>query len=612
MKKSFEKIIIVTIVIIFILIAAIVVILMSININEQNKYDLANEQYESYSYGIENPASILNGQTPKIVDYDNTYNRNISLFNKYLEYVEEKNSEALIDIVDIEYLNENNISETNILNSEVAVTKNVEIIEMYELNGIEYYSYYMKGNSGNSELYYNLNYDFKNNTYSIKPLSKSKYEEILNTTIEGKSGKEAVIEQNKYNSADLAISKKDVTHNNLINGKIVTNINDFHIIMKAVNKYYAYIDEIATLYSEKSNISQENIEKIESIIYKNIFNLLDEKYIEYADITESNIKAKLEKEDNILINISEMYVIEKNENMETYLIYFDEIYVNESKVIKTKMMINLDKKSNTFSILLEDYIDDRYVDLNDNTIIVSNIPDTIVKKEVNVYTYRNISDEEHILYLFNNLKQNLMYNREAVYNNLQEEYSNKKFESYDDFELYAKNNSRKTVTMELDKYEKVIKDGYVQYMCQDTNGNYYIFNEYNMVENYIILDIYTIDIPEYVNIYNQLDDNEKAMFNVNKIITAINEQDYNYVYSKLDETFRENNFKSVEELKYYIENKFYKNMEIIDSTYEKIGEYYSVKVKIKNAENSSDEEISQEFIIKLLEGTDFVFSFNIN
>ena len=126
----------------------------------------------------------------------------------------------------------------------------------------------------------------------------------------------------------------------------------------------------------------------------------------------------------------------------------------------------------------------------------------------------------------------------------------------------------------------------------------------------IKLDTYTINTSEFNEKYNKGNEQIKVGMNIEKIITALNNNDYNYVYNKLDNSFKNNNFKTVNKFESYIrENIFDKNI----AEYEKFteeGQTYIYELKLKESEDSTETK-NMTVIMKLLEDNDFTMSFNI-
>lgn len=155
-------------------------------------------------------------------------------------------------------------------------------------------------------------------------------------------------------------------------------------------------------------------------------------------------------------------------------------------------------------------------------------------------------------------------------------------------------------------------------MCRQ-NGRYYIFNVTSAMNYTLFLDTYTVDLPEFIEEYNSASNQKKMALNINKIISAINQKDYEYVYSKLDETFKQNYYNNQESLEAFIkENLFNKNKASFQeySSEQNLGIY---KVRIEKEyqdgeqapEGKNAEFQNLNIIMKLGQGTDFVMSFSI-
>lgn len=97
--------------------------------------------------------------------------------------------------------------------------------------------------------------------------------------------------------------------------------------------------------------------------------------------------------------------------------------------------------------------------------------------------------------------------------------------------------------------------------------------------------------------------------NLEKVIEAINEQDYNYVYNKLNETFRKNNFSTLEKFEKYIKENFYEENEATYLNFNEISETYTYSVIIKDKKTSKTK--TKNFVMQLGAGTNFEMSFEI-
>ena len=128
----------------------------------------------------------------------------------------------------------------------------------------------------------------------------------------------------------------------------------------------------------------------------------------------------------------------------------------------------------------------------------------------------------------------------------------------------------------------------------------------------IILDPYTIDLQAFIKEYNTSSNTMKVAMNIDKIKQAINDKDYKYVYSKLDETFKVNNYPTIDKLKDYIAINFFEKNEFSCENVEDKNGTYIFKIKVSSANNESVEEKYINVIMRLNSGTDFVMSFGQN
>ena len=88
-------------------------------------------------------------------------------------------------------------------------------------------------------------------------------------------------------------------------------------------------------------------------------------------------------------------------------------------------------------------------------------------------------------------------------------------------------------------------------------------------------------------------------------------RDYTYVYNKLDETFKQNNFKTENDFIAYMQNAFYANNNVEFSNYRASGDLHIFDATFTDRNNANNQARSKTFIIQLKEGTDYRLSFNV-
>lgn len=386
--------------------------------------------------------------------------------------------------------------------------------------------------------------------------------------------------------------------------------NDYYAVKSCINKFYVYYSKIYNIddYLIEDDEIVENNQKTQSI--EAVYNMLDEEYIDYNNITKNNLTTKLPQVGKMSIIIDDMYVSEKDNNISVYFAYGKLIDTTTSQPKDFSIMVKVDRLSRTFTVLLGDFIDEKFGDIDVGKKLEINYPEKIEKNDYNTYDYKIIKDDTYIGDIFKSFRDNMIYDKQAAYEQLNEEYRNKRFPTLKDFEKYINDNTRKISTMNLSHYEKNKENGVVQYICKDSNDNYYIIKEKSTMNCEFILDTYTLDLPEFLTKYDSADVTTKVALNIEKIKEAINLKDFEYVYNKTDDTFKTNKFKNFDEFENYLKsNLFEQNTFKYKSIEEKAGVYVATVV-VTDKENTNSETKAMQVIMKLLNTTDYIISFS--
>ena len=388
-------------------------------------------------------------------------------------------------------------------------------------------------------------------------------------------------------------------------------IDDYETYFKVksiLNEYIVYIRQVngdekieigriqRTEEEARAMFQQQGIDAIKKMLAKQY---LQEMSINEEKITSKQNKYKINNE-NYNLNINNVYETDLNENTTIILV---DAKLNKQEL---QMLIKLDNNNNTYSIYLDDFIekynynkDMNKKDININTeAIEANSFNSKIK--VNT-TETNIMSEYFVEY-----KSKMLNDTETAYELLNKEYKQKKYGSHENFENYIRNNKERLKYSSIEKYQVTENNGIKNYVCVDKDGKYYIFVEKDITHYEVILDTYTIDLPEFLEKYNNNDDEIKCGLNIQKLFDAINDEDYNYTYNKLDNTFKQNNFSNMQSFELYAK-QYLKNKQIKHTKCEKNGEIYIYAITLIDNNQNSEEKT---FVMKLLEGTNFVFSFS--
>lgn len=349
---------------------------------------------------------------------------------------------------------------------------------------------------------------------------------------------------------------------------------------------------------------QDYIDYLEDNNQDAVYKVLDENFKNSKNISNINeLKGDIiESEENQFIPLK-MNKIEKEIDKIVYFVYgkiTDEMYNNEKEYYFT---VVIDNSQSVFSIIPESLESEREykynLDIKDDTIDF-----------YNEFLFKTFSEEEILLKYFDYYKKLAINNPKKAFLLLNEDYRKKRFDNNEEKYLeYLKDIDINNI--ELSKYISNFYEDYTEYVCINDNESCYIVNETAPMEFSLKLDTYTIDLPEFIEKYNKGNEQVKVGMNIEKIIEAINTKDYGYVYDKLDETFKKNNFDNVEAFKEYVINNFYEYNDIEYTNFSKEGNIYIYKTKIKNVKDEKSDKKDCTIIMKLLEDSNFVMSFNI-
>ncbi len=399
------------------------------------------------------------------------------------------------------------------------------------------------------------------------------------------------------------------------NVKVLADKNIYYAIKNITEQYYYDLsqfnmtqDDILVLEEDENMPSaSETIEK-EIAAYKNkVYKCLDEKFISENKITLNNIQEKLGNYEDVITLIDNIYYADVDEFLKIYFVDGKVIEKNTLGNTKISMTILVDNQNSAFKIYPKNY---KY-NIEIGKELIANEKE-IKNNSYNKYNYKIINEEQNCIEMLKDYKNRILYNIESAYNNTNEEYRKAKFGNLTEFKNYINKNYYKIINANIEKYTKTITDNYTQYTCVDKNNNYYIFRETNPMKYTLILDTYTIDIPEFVERYNKSNPQEKVVLNINKFMLSLNDGDYKYAYSILAESFKEKNFKTLEDFEIYAKSNFFeKNV----FSYEKFGNegdtYYTYEIRITDKQNNSSNPKTKTFIILLEDKTNFKISFNI-
>lgn len=407
-----------------------------------------------------------------------------------------------------------------------------------------------------------------------------------------------------------------INENEIEEEKIFTDFESIPYEPKINNKWS--IVEKSSDYWTVYSIYNNYINTLGEKNYNKLYNLLSPDYISEFNVTKENIGNKISipaitnSYQSYKIVITEMLYAQSSEQNEFYIIKGNVRRTEPSEFFKVNIMIALDKSNKIYTIYPEQYINNKGYNtkkVNENLNIEFK---DISGNEYNKYTYISKKDNEVADEYFRNFKEIMQYYPEYAYQMLEPEYSAKRFGSYSSFKEYLELNKQRIAIASINEYKVVSNINYIEYICSDKYNNIYRFRQQGGIMKYtVFLDNYTIVTENESKSYTNGNNEYKANNCLTKLRDMINSKDYNAIYSKLNEKFRNNNFANIDSLKNYLENNLYNLNKIIINDYNVENTEYCIFNCIVSNHLDANEKKNMTVIIKLLDEDNFEFSFNI-
>ena len=389
----------------------------------------------------------------------------------------------------------------------------------------------------------------------------------------------------KSNHSDSEIQSKDFEEGDVeikdtTNIEKVSTISKFKTVENCIQMYYDILNKNSDIYYNRNNEKIVSNEEINNCI----LDLLSEEYIQTNNINTNNIENSISKiEEKLYVVAIDMGTIRMG-NIEKYICYGILINSEYKLIDDIYVYVTLDIMNSTYSI--EPISKEIYLA---QQIEIKN--ESINKNNYNEYNEMTLGNEDTVKEFADKFKKLSIADPQYTYNMLFNEYRTKKFEQLENYQEYIQNNFKRIAKMNITKYRVSYEEDYIEYVCIDQNDFYYIFRQQkNDPLNYsIILDTYTLESADFTKKYDEGDVKQKVGMNVEKVISAINCNDYEYIYSKLDETFKKNNYLSTDILKKTLKDNLFDINKVTYKTFDEIGDgIYSLNVIVYSYENEKD------------------------
>ncbi len=383
----------------------------------------------------------------------------------------------------------------------------------------------------------------------------------------------------------------------------VSDMGKFVTVENCVQQYYDALNDNDSQYYEKDggNYIKASDEEINQARYS----VLSKQYIEKNNININNvnnyIKVIDEKVKVVAMQMKQLIDIETEKYivygyiMDTGYKYTDDFY----------MFVNLDLNNKTFSI---EPINEKYSNIDD--IHFENTIKEIQRNDYNGYNDKVLGYSQKAEEYMTKYKNMILAVPEILYNYLDEDYREKRFQNAEKFKQYVNENKQEIMQVTCKQYLVNDLDNITQYVCKDKYGNIYIFNETAPMQFTLTLDTYTILEDTFKNEYNSGNKQKKVVMNIDRWIQMLNNRDYEAAYNVLDETFREKNWGNVEKFKQYIKEKLPAHYKVTYTNFTENNGIYTQDINLKDI-LGNEEEISNSIIMKLEDDYNFIMSFEI-
>ncbi len=377
-------------------------------------------------------------------------------------------------------------------------------------------------------------------------------------------------------------------------------------INTCVGQYLQKLNTKSSIYYGRDENGNYVITTPQDEIKQNIYDVLSENYISKNNITLENIYDYAKPIDKETLFAPLNVKVLQNDTIKSFIVQGLVESLQMEVIQEIFLVVNIDVAQNRFSI---EPLNGEYTSIDE--IKVEKLEEKIEANDNNKFEISSSGYEDIVKDYINLYKRITLGNPEKMYNLLDQEYREKRFGNLEEFKKYVETNKQQIGRIRVEQYQTTAQDNSTQYICIDQHGNYYIFIENAIMDYSVMLDTYTADLPSFTEKYNSSNDQVKVGMNIQKVISALNNKDYRYIYNKLDLSFRNNNFPTEQDLGNYLKANLFEtnNIEHLDFVQE--GNVYIYKTKITDKNQTNSQEKVVNFIMQLDKETEFTMSFNI-
>lgn len=331
-------------------------------------------------------------------------------------------------------------------------------------------------------------------------------------------------------------------------------------------------------------------------------------------VTQNSTKTMFYSVQNCITNVeevtaSEVYLVESYQINKTY----GEMYIAYALVEgkDSYYIINIDNTNKAFEI--QKIEKNLYEKMRAGQIEQQYLEKKEIKQTANnEFSLFKVTDSNMSEVYLNRINSLILYAPETLYNQLDEEYKKERFHSqYSEFVEYCNLKKEQIETSSITSYQTEKVEDKKQYVCNDNYNNIYKIIEQDTINYTVMLDNYTIKTAEFKQKYEASENKIKAVTNLDQFIRMVNGKDYKNLYQLLDDTFKQNNFSTEQAFVSYMEQNFFDyNIPSLQNVEENSNNTFVYTITIKDKDSTSARSMNKTVVIRILEDTNFVMSFN--
>ena len=278
-------------------------------------------------------------------------------------------------------------------------------------------------------------------------------------------------------------STGDLYNYNTVQTQEVEDSTSFYTVAQCISNYFEMINLENPLYYGTDEQGKYARVISDNDIAVNVLNILD----------KNNIKQFIEMSDKKQIFIPLKMNILPDRITEKYAVYGFTQDIEYNYIKDYYFIVTLDIKNYTYTI---EPLKNNYKDINE--IKLENTNTEIKANDNNQYDAVKVDNGYIANKYLESYKRMLLGNTDLAYQYLNEEYKTKKYGNVENFKNKIAKQKDMIKTINVSKYSTEIREKYKQYICIDQKGNYYIFQETAPMQYTVMLDTYTIDLPEFI------------------------------------------------------------------------------------------------------------------